>query len=297
LTINRTLTAGDVGHTTFGRPSTDPPPTIVLEPAGRWPGIGFAELRRYRGLFFFLVWRDIKVRYAQTVLGALWAVLQPVLTMVVFTLVFGGLAEIETGALPYAVFSLCGLVPWTYFSTSLTGASNSLVSNSALVTKIYIPRLIIPSAPILAGVVDFLIALVVLLGMLLAYGIVPPPSALYTVPLLLTLAMATVAGVGYWLSALNIQYRDIKYVAPFLVQLWMYAAPVVYPLSLVPEQYRLAYSVNPMVSVVEGMRLALTGDGVLLPSHVVASVSMAAVLLVSGALFFRRAERVFADVV
>jgi len=281
----------------FGRPSTDPPPTVVLEPAGSWPGVDFAELWRFRGLFFFLVWRDIKVRYAQTILGALWAVLQPVLSMVVFTVVFGGLAEIETGDLPYAVFSLCGLVPWTYFSTALTGASNSLVSNPALVTKIYIPRLIIPSAPILAGVVDFAIALVVLLGMLLAFGIVPPLSAVYMVPLLLALAMATVAGVGYWLSALNIQYRDIKYVAPFLVQLWMYAAPVVYPLSLVPEEYRLAYSLNPMVAVVEGVRMALTGDGVLLGSHVAASVVTAAVLLVSGALFFRRAERVFADVV
>jgi lipopolysaccharide transport system permease protein len=259
--------------------------------------VDFAELWRFRGLFFFLVWRDIKVRYAQTILGALWAVLQPVLSMVVFTVVFGGLAQIETGDLPYAVFSLCGLVPWTYFSMALTGASNSLVSNPALVTKIYVPRLIIPSAPILAGVVDFAIALVVLLGMLLAYGIVPPLSALYTVPLLLTLAMATVAGVGFWLSALNIQYRDIKYVAPFIVQLWMYAAPVVYPLSLVPEPYRLAYSVNPMVTVVEGMRMALTGDGVLLPSYVAASAAMAAVLLVSGALFFRQAERVFADVV
>jgi len=281
----------------FGRPSTDPPPTVVLEPAGSWPGVDFAELWRFRGLFFFLVWRDIKVRYAQTILGALWAVLQPVLSMVVFTVVFGGLAEIETGDLPYAVFSLCGLVPWTYFSTALTGASNSLVSNPALVTKIYIPRLIIPSAPILAGVVDFAIALVVLLGMLLAFGIVPPLSAVYVVPLLLALAMATGAGVGYWLSALNIQYRDIKYVAPFLVQLWMYAAPVVYPLSLVPEEYRLAYSLNPMVAVVEGVRMALTGDGVLLGSHVAASVVTAAVLLVSGALFFRRAERVFADVV
>jgi lipopolysaccharide transport system permease protein len=171
------------------------------------------------------------------------------------------------------------------------------VSNPALVTKIYIPRLIIPSAPILAGLVDFAIALVVLLGMLLAFGIAPSVSALYAVPLLLLLAMMTAAGVGFWLSALNIQYRDIKYVAPFLIQLWMYAAPIVYPLSLVPEQYRLPYSLNPMVTVVEGFRLALTGSGVLHPSYVVASLATALLLLASGTLFFRRAERVFADVV
>lgn len=270
---------------------------MVLQPAGRWPHIDVAELRRYRGLFFFLVWRDIKVRYAQTVLGALWAILQPVLTMLVFTIVFGGLAGIETDGLPYAVFSLCGLVPWTYFSTALTGASNSLVSNPAMVTKIYIPRLIIPSAPILAGLVDFAIAFGLLLGMLLAWGIVPGLSALYAVPLLLLLAMMTAAGVGFWLSALNIQYRDIKYVAPFLVQLWMYAAPIVYPLSLVPEEYRLAYSFNPMVSVAEGFRMALTASGSLQASHVAASAATALVLFASGALFFRRSERVFADVV
>ncbi len=287
----------DVSHAPFGRPATDPPPTIVLEPAGGWPRVDFAELRRYRGLFLFLVWRDIKVRYAQTVLGALWAVVQPVLTMVVFTVVFGGLARIETGELPYAVFSLCGLVPWTYFSTALNGANMSLVSNPALVTKIYIPRLIIPSAPILAGLLDFAIGLVVLLGMLLWFGIVPSLAALYAVPLLLLLAMMTAAGVGFWLSALNIQYRDVKYVAPFLVQLWMYAAPVVYPLSLVPEQYRLAYSFNPIATVIEGFRVVLAGQGVLRPAYVAASLATALLLLVSGALFFRRTERVFADVV
>jgi lipopolysaccharide transport system permease protein len=287
----------DVTRTSFGRPANDPPATVVLQPASRWPRVDLAELARFRGLFFFLVWRDIKVRYAQTILGVLWAVLQPVLTMLVFTVVFGGLARIETGALPYAVFSLCGLVPWTYFSTSLNGASNSLISNPALVTKIYIPRLIIPSAPVLAGVVDFVVALVVLFGLLLAYGIVPTLSALYAVPLLLLLAMATAAGVGFWLSALNIQYRDIKYVAPFLVQLWMYASPVVYPLSLVPERYRLAYSLNPMATVVEGFRVALTGSGDLRPPYIAASLGTALLMLASGVLFFRRSERVFADVV
>lgn len=285
-------TSGATEVQTGGRPAT-----VVLKPASRWPGIEFGELWRYRGLFAFLVWRDIKVRYAQTVLGLLWAVFQPIITMIVFTVVFGGLAKIESDDLPYAVFSLCGLVPWTYFSTALTGASQSLVANAPLVTKIYVPRLIIPSAPVLAGLVDFAVALIILLGMLLFFGIVPEPSALYLVPLLLLMTMLTVSGVGYWLSALNIQYRDIKHVAPFLVQLWMYASPIVYPLSLVPEEFRLAYSLNPLVSVVEGFRMALAGSGSLRPEYVAASLAVAVLLFVSGILFFRRSERVFADVV
>lgn len=287
-----TSETSDGAERTGGRPAT-----VVLKPASRWPGVEFGELWRYRGLFLFLVWRDIKVRYAQTVLGLLWAVFQPIITMIVFTVVFGGLAEIESDDLPYAVFSLCGLVPWTYFSTALTGASQSLVANAPLVTKIYVPRLIIPSAPVLAGLVDFAVALVILLGMLLFFGIVPGPSALYLVPLLLMMTMLTVSGVGYWLSALNIQYRDIKHVAPFLVQIWMYASPIVYPLSLVPEEFRLAYSLNPLVSVVEGFRMALAGSGSLRPEYVAASLSVAVLLFVSGILFFRRSERVFADVV
>lgn len=282
---------------TGAEPTGGRPATVVLKPASRWPGVEFGELWRYRGLFLFLVWRDIKVRYAQTVLGVLWAVFQPVITMIVFTVVFGGLAEIESDDLPYAVFSLCGLVPWTYFSTALTGASQSLVANAPLVTKIYVPRLIIPSAPVLAGLVDFAVALIILLGMLLFFGIVPEPSALYLVPLLLMMTMLTVSGVGYWLSALNIQYRDIKHVAPFLVQIWMYASPIVYPLSLVPEEFRLAYSLNPLVSVVEGFRMALAGSGSLRPEYVAASLSVAILLFVSGIMFFRRSERVFADVV
>lgn len=288
------MTSGKVGAGATPHP-TDSPPTIVLEPASRWPGVDSAELWRYRALFFFLVWRDVKVRYAQTVLGVFWAVLQPVLTMVVFTVVFGGLAKIQSDDLPYAVFSLCGLVPWTYFSSALSGSSQALVSNAALVTKIYIPRLIIPIAPVLAGLVDFGISLLILLGMLLFFGIVPGPLALLVIPLLL-LTIITVSGVGLWLSALNVQFRDIKYVAPFLVQLWMYASPVVYPLSLVPEEYRLAYSLNPMVTVVEGFRIALAGSGSLEPTHVVASVVVGLFLFGSGVMFFRRAERVFADV-
>ncbi|MFW6083713.1 MAG: ABC transporter permease, partial [Gemmatimonadota bacterium] len=222
---------------------------------------------------------------------------KPVITMIVFTVVFGGLAEIESDGLPYAVFSLCALVPWTYFSTAVNNASLSLVANPALVTKIYMPRLIIPSAPILAGLLDFAVAMVILLGMLFFFGIVPDAAALGMVPLLLGLTMITAAGVGFWLSALNIQYRDIKHVAPFLVQLWMYGSPVVYPMSLVPDQYRLAYSLNPLVSVVEGFRLFLAGNGTLEPRYVVVSTAVALLLLVSGVVFFRHSERVFADVV
>lgn len=281
----------------FRAEASEEPATVVLEPTGKWPGVDFGELWRYRDLFFFLVWRDIKVRYAQTVLGALWAVFKPVITMIVFTVIFGGLAKIESDGLPYSVFSLCALVPWTYFSTAVNNSSLSLMTNPALVTKIYMPRLIIPSAPILAGLLDFAIAMVILLGMLLFFGIVPSVAALGMVPLLLALTMLTAFGLGFWLSALNIQYRDIKHVAPFLVQLWMYGSPVVYPMSLVPEQYRLAYSLNPLVSVVEGFRLYLAGNGTLRPEYLLASFLMAVLFFVSGLVFFRRSERVFADVV
>lgn len=281
----------------FRAEASEEPATVVLEPTGNWPGVDFGELWRYRDLFFFLVWRDIKVRYAQTVLGALWAVFKPVITMIVFTVIFGGLAKIESDGLPYSVFSLCALVPWTYFSTAVNNSSLSLMTNPALVTKIYMPRLIIPSAPILAGLLDFAIAMVILLGMLLFFGIVPSVAALGMVPLLLALTMLTAFGLGFWLSALNIQYRDIKHVAPFLVQLWMYGSPVVYPMSLVPEQYRLAYSLNPLVSVVEGFRLYLAGNGTLRPEYLLASFLMAVLFFVSGLVFFRRSERVFADVV
>jgi len=275
----------------------DAPAILVVQPSSRWPRIDIAELWRYRGLFFFLVWRDIKVRYAQTVLGALWAVFQPVITMIVFTLVFGGLAKVESDGLPYAVFSLCGLVPWTYFAAALNGSSMSLIANSALVTKIYMPRLILPCAPILAGLVDFGIAMSILLAMLLVFGITPAVSSLLVIPILVLLAMIGAAGIGFWLSALNVQFRDIKYVAPFLVQLLMYVSPVVYPLSLVPEQYRLAYSFNPMVTVVEGFRMTLAGSGSLKPEYVAASFGMGLFIFVTGALFFRRTERLFADVV
>lgn len=276
-----------------------PPPqvsTLVIEPSGRFPRLDLRELWAYRGLFFFLVWRDIKVRYAQTVLGAGWAILQPLLTMAVFTVIFGLLVRVPSDGVPYAVFALAALVPWTYFSTALTGASNSLVTSTNLLTKVYFPRLVIPFAPVLAGLADFAIAFAVLLLVMLGYGIVPSPLAVVAVPALTLIMMLAAAGMGCWLAALNIQYRDIKHAVPFLVQVWMYASPIVYPLSLVPERYRTLYALNPMVGVVEGFRTVLLRTGVVEWSSIAVSLLAGVLLFVSGVLYFRRAENVFADV-
>ncbi len=271
------------------------PAPHVIEPDSSWM-IDIRELWEYRELFLFLVWRDIKVRYAQTVLGAGWAILQPVLTMVVFTVIFGNFAKIPSDGVPYPVFSLAALVPWTYFSKSLSGASASLVASTNLVTKVYFPRLVIPLAPPLAGLVDFAIGFVILLLMMGGFGIVPSAEALLVIPVLVVATLMTASGVGAWLSALNIQYRDVKYVVPFLVQIWMYGSPIVYGLSIVPEQYRLAYSLNPMVGVVEGFRSVLLGTNEFSLQLTAISLGVGAVLLVTGALYFRRTERVFADV-
>lgn len=271
-------------------------PQLVIEPWSRWPRLELRELWAYRGLFLFLVWRDVKVRYAQTVLGAGWAILQPVMTMLVFTVVFGVLVRVPSDGLPYAVFALAALVPWTYFSTALTGASNSLVASTNLLTKVYFPRLVIPLAPVLAGLVDFAIAFVVLIAVTLAFGIVPSPLALLAIPGLTLIMMLTAAGMGCWLAALNIQYRDIRHAVPFLVQVWMYASPIVYPLSLVPERYRALYALNPMVGVIEGFRSVLLGTGVVEWPAIMVSLVAGSLLLVSGVYYFRRAERVFADV-
>jgi lipopolysaccharide transport system permease protein len=270
--------------------------TFVIEPSGRFPRIDLRELWAYRGLFLFLVWRDIKVRYAQTVLGAGWAVLQPVLTTLVFTVIFGWLAQIPSDGAPYALFALAALVPWTYFSTALTGASTSLVSSANLLTKVYFPRLVIPFAPVLAGLVDFAIAFVVLLLLMLGYGVTPSVWALVLVPLLLLVMVMTAAGIGCWLAALNIQYRDFRYVVPFAVQVWMYASPIVYPASLVPDRFRPFYALNPMVGVIEGFRSTLLGTGAVAWSTIGVSMLTAVLVFVFGVVYFRRTERVFADI-
>jgi lipopolysaccharide transport system permease protein len=268
---------------------------LVIEPAPSWPRIDFAELWAFRQLLFFLVWRDLKVRYAQTVLGVGWAVLQPLLSVVVFTVIFGRFAKVPSNGVPYALFSLAAVVPWTYFSTAFAGASNSLVASGNLITKVYFPRLVVPLAPVLAGLVDLAIGFAVLGLFMIGYRTAPGPSV-WMVPLLVLLTAMTAAGVGAWLAALNIQYRDVKHLVPFLSQIWMYASPVVYPVSLVPERYRLFYALNPMVGIVEGFRVALLGTGALPWRLLAVSTAVAVTLFVTGAMYFRRTERLFADV-
>lgn len=275
---------------------TAPTRVVRIAPAGRWPKVDLRELWGARDLLGFLVWRDIKVRYAQTVLGAGWAVLQPLMAMAVFTVVFGRFARIPSDGVPYAAFSLTALVPWTYFSGALGGAANSLISNRNLLTKIYFPRLAIPMTPMFAGLVDFVIAFAVLLLVLAGHGITPSPWALLVVPLSMCIAMMTALGVGSWLAALNVQYRDVKQITPFLLQIWMYASPIVYPLSLVPRELHGVYAVNPMVGVVAGFRSVLLGrEAPPWPELLIAFIS-SSTLLVVGTLFFRETERTFADV-
>jgi lipopolysaccharide transport system permease protein len=282
-----------------GVPALPPGPAsavVRVAPAGAWPGFDLPELWRYRGLLFFLVWREIKVRYAQTVLGAAWAILQPLLTTVVFTVIFGRFARLPSDGVPYPLFSLAALVPWTYFNTAVSGASNSLTANTSLVTKVYFPRLVIPGAAVLAALLDLAVSIVALLVLMLFYHTAPRPAAMVLVPVSVLMMVLTAAGMGFWLAALNIQYRDVKYVVPFLLQLWMFASPVVYPLSLVPDRYRLAYSLNPLAGAIAGFRSALLGAGGPTGVEFGVSLGMACLIFVGGAAYFRRTERVFADV-
>ncbi len=271
-------------------------PPIVVEPSRGWVPLQLRALWEYRELLYFLIWRDLKVKYKQTVLGAAWAILQPLATMVVFTIIFGRLARIPSDGIPYPIFSYCALLPWNYFATALDRSSTSLVSNAQLVSKVYFPRLVIPLAGVAAGVVDFGIAFLVLVALMLYYGIVPT-LAIVALPALLLLALATALGVSLWLSALNVQYRDVRYAIPFLVQFWMYATPVVYPSSLIPERFRVLYGLNPMAGVVEGFRWALLGQSAPPGPMLLVSIAMVVLLLVSGACYFRHMERTFADLV
>jgi lipopolysaccharide transport system permease protein len=254
------------------------------------------ELWKYRELLYFLTWRDIKVRYKQTVLGAAWAVIQPFLTMVVFTLFFGWLAKVPSDGIPYPIFAFTALVPWTFFANGLSQSSNSLVGSSNLITKVYFPRLTIPISAVLSGVIDFFIAFVVLITMMAYYGVSPTINILW-LPLLLLLALITSLGSGLWLSALNVKYRDVRYVMPFVVQLWMFSTPIAYPSSLLTEPWRTLFALNPMVGVIEGFRWALLGTGPLPGSTIVVSFFAAVLLLVPGAFYFRRMEKTFADIV
>ena len=270
-------------------------PTITIRPSRGWVALNLRDLWEYRELLYFLTWRDIKVRYKQTILGAAWAVLQPFLTMVVFSIFFGRLAQVPSDGIPYPIFAYCALVPWSYFAGALDRAGNSLVGSANLITKVYFPRLAIPTSAVLAGLLDFAIAFVVLLGMMLYYGIVPT-AAILTLPLFLLLAIATALAVGLWLSALNVQYRDVRYTIPFLTQFWLFATPVAYSSTLVPERWRALYGLNPMAGVVEGFRWALLGKEPPGPLMAV-SVIVVILLLIGGLYYFRRMEKTFADVV
>jgi lipopolysaccharide transport system permease protein len=270
--------------------------TVRIEPPSAWLELRLREAWMYRELLYFFVWRDLKVRYKQTVIGVAWVVLQPLMSMGVFTLFFGRLAKLPSDGLPYPVFYFAALAPWTYFSTALSTATNVVVENQRVITKVYFPRLILPLSSVLSGLVDFSIAFAVLVAMVLGYGLRPGVNALW-LPLLVTLALATALGVGLWLSALNALYRDVKYVTPFLVQFWMLASPVAYPSTLVPAKWRWLYGLNPMAGVIEGFRWALTGHGQAPGTLLLASAGAVLVLLVGGALFFQRMEGTVADLV
>lgn len=269
---------------------------LIIRPTRGWVPLNLADLWRYRELLYFLTWRDIKVRYKQTVLGAAWAVIQPFFTMVVFSIFFGRWAKMPSDGIPYPIFAYCALLPWQLFAHSLTESGNSLVANERLITKVYFPRLVIPMSAVLAGLLDFAIAFVVLIGMMLFYDIVPT-IAIVTLPLFLLLAVATALGVGLWLSALNVQYRDVRYTIPFLTQFWLFATPVAYSSSLVPEALRPLYGLNPMAGVVEGFRWALLGKAEGPGTLLAVSAIVTALTFVGGLYYFRRMEKTFADVV
>jgi lipopolysaccharide transport system permease protein len=271
-------------------------PVIDITPPSGWLDLNLRELWQFRELVYFFVWRDIKIRYKQTAIGAAWAVLQPVMTMLVFSLFFGRLAKIPSGGVPYPIFYLSALLPWMYFAGALQNATNSVVEQQRVITKVYFPRLVLPLSAVVSGLLDFAIGFVVFLFMMLLYRIAPGRAVLLF-PVFLLLAVATALGVGLWLSALNAVYRDVRYVVPFLIQFWMFVSPVAYPTSLVPERWRWLYGLNPMAGVIEGFRWALTGKGQ--PPSLLLAVSAGAVfvVLIGGMAFFRNMEATIADVV
>ncbi len=269
---------------------------IVIEPPRKWVALELLDLWRYRDLLYFLTWRDIKVRYKQTALGAAWAIIQPFLTMVVFSVIFGALAKLPSEGLPYPIFSFTALLPWQLFAVALSASSNSLISSGTLISKVYFPRIVITIASMLTGVVDFCIAFLVLLAMMAYYGVTPTIRML-TLPFYLVLALASALSVGIWLAALNVKYRDFRYVVPFLVQVWMYATPIAYSSSLVPEKWKILYGLNPMTGVVEGFRWALLGSGEGISQMVWVSVAVVIALLIGGLYYFKRMEHSFADMI
>jgi lipopolysaccharide transport system permease protein len=274
-----------------------PPVPVVRIAASRgWVSLGIRELWEYRELLYFLTWRDLKVRYKQTVLGAAWAIIQPFLTMVVFSLFFGRLARMPSDGIPYPVFSYAALVPWTFFANGLSQSSLSMVASANLIKKLYFPRLVVPISSVLSGFVDFVLGFAVLLGMMWYFAVRPTGNIVW-LPAFLLLALVSSLGVGVWLSALNVRFRDVRYTVPFLTQLWLFATPIAYPSSLLPDTWRPLYGLNPMAGVVEGFRWALLGTDTAPGPLILVSAAAALVLLVSGVYYFRRMERTFADVV
>ncbi len=271
-------------------------PVTIIRPSRGWISLNLRDLWEYRELLYFLTWRDVKVRYKQTVLGAAWAIIQPFFTMVVFSVFFGKLAKMPSDNIPYPIFSYAALVPWTFFANGLSQSSSSLVASANLIKKVYFPRLVVPISSVISGAVDFVLAFVVLLGMMLYFSIVPTWNIVW-LPLLLLLALVTSLGVGLWLTAMNVQFRDVRYAVPFLVQAWMFATPIAYPSSLLDEPWRTLYGINPMAGVVEGFRWALLGTETTPGPIILVSALVAVGLLVSGAFYFRRMEKTFADVV
>lgn len=277
-------------------------PPLILRPSKGWAALNLSDIWRYRELIYFLTWRDIKVRYKQTMLGALWAIIQPLFTMVIFTIFFGGMAKIKSGDVPYPIFSYTALLPWGLFTKAITDAGRSLVTNRNMITKVYFPRLVIPLASILSGLVDFAIAFVVLIAMII-YFIFSPNStyhihltaAIWTLPLFLLLSLVTALGVGLWSSALNVIYRDVGYTLPFLTQFWLFITPIAYPSSMISEKWRLVYALNPMTGVVDGFRWALLGMDTPPGPMLIVSTAISLITLVTGLFYFRRMERTFAD--
>jgi len=270
---------------------------IVIRPYKGLIPLNFKELWAFRELLFFLSWRDIKVKYKQTVLGAAWAILQPFLTMIVFSVLFGKLAKVPSDGIPYPIFIYAGLLPWNYFSSALSNSGNSLVASSNLITKVYFPRLIIPASASLSALLDFLIASIILIGMMFFYHFTPNILGIVMIPVLVFLIFMVAVGCGLWLSALNVEYRDFQYVIPFLVQIWMFVTPVIYPVTLFPEKYRWLLSLNPMGGIIEAFRASTLGHQPINWNSLIISSAIGFTVFFTGMLYFRKVERSFADVI
>lgn len=268
----------------------------VIKPSSGWLSLNLKEVWAYRELLFLLAWRDVSVRYKQSIVGIGWAIIQPLMTMFIFTIIFGTFAKLPSDGLPYPVFTYCALLPWNYFARSLGDSSDSLVGSSNLVTKVYFPRLILPLSKVFAGLIDFSLAFMILVGMMIWYR-VTPTAGIFMLPVFMLVAMVSALGVGLWLTALNVKYRDVKFIVPFLTQFWMYASPVAYSTSIIPQKWQWLYGLNPMVGVIEGFRWALLGKTAPNTEMMAVSLSILVVVLLSGLIYFKKMEQSFADII